>query len=157
MALNILDTDILTLLRQGNSNVIAHLQLHAKADITTTVITVEEYLTGWYSLIRQAKRPEHRELAYRELADSVMFFSHLRIIAYTQLAMTRYELLSRLRLNIGAMDLRIASIVLEEKGVLVTRNLRDFQRVPGLPLEDWTQPLEVATENGQSEVDQPPQ
>ena len=35
------------------------------------------------------------------------------------------------------MDLRIAAITLENSGVLVTRNLRDFQRIPNLVVEDW--------------------
>ena len=37
------------------------------------------------------------------------------------------------------MDLRIAAIVQEHQGVLVTRNIRGFARIPGLVLEDWTQ------------------
>ncbi len=43
-----------------------------------------------------------------------------------------------MNLNVRKMDLRIAAVVLEYGGVLVTRNVRDFQRVPGLPIEDWS-------------------
>lgn len=38
---------------------------------------------------------------------------------------------------IGAMDLLIAAHAVMIKAVLVTDNLREFQRVPGLKLEDW--------------------
>jgi len=40
---------------------------------------------------------------------------------------------------LGNMDLRIAAIVLVEKAILVTRNLRDFKRVPGLEIVNWAQ------------------
>jgi tRNA(fMet)-specific endonuclease VapC len=35
------------------------------------------------------------------------------------------------------MDLKIAGIVLVHGGVLLSRNVRDFQQVPGLQVEDW--------------------
>ena len=39
--------------------------------------------------------------------------------------------------RIGAMDIKIASIALANDAILLTRNLNDFQKVPGLRVADW--------------------
>jgi tRNA(fMet)-specific endonuclease VapC len=38
---------------------------------------------------------------------------------------------------IGESDLLIASIVLANKQVLITRNKKHFERISGLKVEDW--------------------
>ena len=48
----------------------------------------------------------------------------------------RYEL-ERSGLPIGANDLLIAATAVAHDAVLVTHNVREFSRVPGLRLEDW--------------------
>jgi tRNA(fMet)-specific endonuclease VapC len=58
-------------------------------------------------------------------------------------ALAAAELKSRLERQgeiIGAHDLLIAAQVLRRDALLVTSNTREFSRVPGLKLEDWTRP-----------------
>jgi type 1 glutamine amidotransferase len=43
-----------------------------------------------------------------------------------------------MRLNVGMMDLRLGAIALENNLTVVTRNGRDFARVPGVQTEDWS-------------------
>jgi tRNA(fMet)-specific endonuclease VapC len=138
MSLCILDTDTLTLLEEGHPAV-GHRFLHQqRGDVAITVLSVEEQLSGWYTQVRKAKRPERLEWAYRRLTETVSFLAHLRILTYDQTAMQRYEQLRKRKIKIGRMDLRIAATVLEQNAILVTRNVRDFGRVPGLQIEDWS-------------------
>jgi len=39
---------------------------------------------------------------------------------------------------IGPNDMIIASIVLANRGILITKNSKEFNRVNGLEIEDWT-------------------
>lgn len=36
------------------------------------------------------------------------------------------------------MDLRIASIAISQQMIVVTRNAVDYERIPGLVVQDWT-------------------
>ncbi|MCQ2521106.1 MAG: type II toxin-antitoxin system VapC family toxin [Lachnospiraceae bacterium] len=40
---------------------------------------------------------------------------------------------------IGPNDMFIAATVLANKGTLVTNNIKEFSRIPGLSLENWTE------------------
>ncbi|NUQ61540.1 MAG: hypothetical protein HUU20_03565 [Pirellulales bacterium] len=40
-------------------------------------------------------------------------------------------------LQIGTLDLKIASIALEHGATLLSANTRDFDQVPGLRVENW--------------------
>lgn len=89
-------------------------------------------------MLRRAK--DHKTLAriYQRMTDTVTFLARIQIASFTQPAIARSEALQAMKLNVGSKDLRIAAIVLEEGLVLVTRNARDFRRVPGLIIEDWS-------------------
>ena len=41
------------------------------------------------------------------------------------------------KLRMGRSDLLIAAITLADRATLVTRNQKDFRKVPGLRIENW--------------------
>lgn len=75
--------------------------------------------------------------AYQALADTAKALSGLAILSFTESAIIRYEGLKKLKISISKADLRIAAITLENGGTLVTRDLRDFQQISNLHLENW--------------------
>jgi tRNA(fMet)-specific endonuclease VapC len=138
MTLYVLDTDILTLFQTGHAAVARRVQQCAQAQLAVSVISVEEELTGWYTKLRRAKKRDQFARAYQRLADLVAFLSQFRILAFPEPAIVRYEQLRTSLRKMNKNDLRIAAIALEHVGTIITRNIRDFQQVPGLPIEDWS-------------------
>jgi len=138
MSLYVLDTDTFQLFQDDHPLVIAHVQAVAPNDRAISVVTVEEQLSGWYAQLRQAKQPERLLWAYRRLAATARFLSRVQIVDFDESALQRYEELKKSKLKIGTNDLRIAASVLARNAILVTRNVRDFQQVAGLPIEDWS-------------------
>ncbi len=138
MSLYVLDTDILSLYQSNHPNVRARVDARHPQELAISVITVEEGLTGWYTALRRAKRRDQLPPLYERLALHVDFLACWKKLLFVPAALARYEQLLTSRLNVGRNDLRIAAITLEHDGIIVTRNLRDFQRVPNLVVEDWS-------------------
>jgi tRNA(fMet)-specific endonuclease VapC len=88
--------------------------------------------------LRRTRQRAQLATGYQRLADAVDSLRHFQILPFTEPAMDRYDQLHALRLNVRTKDLQIAATALEFGATLVTRNLRDFQRVPNLPLADWS-------------------
>ena len=66
------------------------------------------------------------------------YLSIIPLLDYDAKAVAQYERLRQARLRVGTKDLQIAAIALANDAVLLTRNLSDFQKVPGLKMEDWS-------------------
>ncbi|RLC20796.1 MAG: hypothetical protein DRI57_03980 [Deltaproteobacteria bacterium] len=67
------------------------------------------------------------------------YFSLVNVLPFTYDALQHLEKLRAEKVRIGTQDLRIAAIVLSVNGILVTSNRRDFDKVPGPVIEDWSQ------------------
>ena len=138
----ILDTDTLTILQRQtepeHSRLHARLSVYPQENVCTTVVSFEEQMRGWLSTIARSKNKVQQVAAYQRLYNLLTFFSSIPVIGYDDVAAERFAALRRLRLHVGSMDLRIAAITLSKDGLLLSRNSKDFSRVPKLRVEDWT-------------------
>lgn len=137
MTLYVLDTDHLSLYGRNHPLLIARLQT-TQAQFTTTAINVEEQLRGRLAQIAEAKDEARQSMSYQRLTETVLLLSEFRILQYDEKSQAVYRALKSQRIRVGTQDLRIAAITLAHKGILLTRNLRDFEKVAGLLIEDWS-------------------
>ena len=103
-----------------------------------TIVTAEEQLRGWLKLIRRATSRDRQISAYQGLRISLGYFGSVRLLDFDSAAAAQFEELREQKIRIGTRDLRIGATVLAREGVLLTRNRRDFIRIPGLVIEDWS-------------------
>ena len=105
----------------------------------TTIATAEELLRGWLAQTAKARdRPTIIE-AYAHLHDAIDDLRNWRLFLFDDASVTVFERLRADLPGVGTMDLKIASIVIANDATLLSRNLRDFERVPNLKVEDWLQ------------------
>lgn len=127
------DTDIIsaTLKPQPPLHLLRRLATVPAHHQFTTAITVGELIFG-------ACRVNHPELTQKiervvRQAQTVLPFDTAAARTYGSLRAT----LERDGTPLAEPDLRIASIAVTRSLVLVTRNVRHFQRVPGLDVQNW--------------------
>ena len=101
-------------------------------EIKIPAIVKSELLYGAYKSENKA----------RNIAAYEMFLKRFEIENYTDEMSYAYAAIrSELEINgnpIGYNDLLIASTVLSKGGILVTNNEKEFSRIPGLKIENWT-------------------
>ncbi len=140
--MHILDTDHMTILERGGIGAVpleVRLAQVSADELATTIISYEEQMRGWLSYISQAKTPQQLVEAYASLQNHVETYRNTAILAYDDLASEQFKQLNQARVRIGTKDLRIAAICLASSATLLSRNLRHFEQVPGLRVEDWSQ------------------
>ena len=135
----LLDSDHVSLHQRRHPAVVHHLASVPPDHVFVTIVTVEEQLRGWLAVIRRASTPERLIAAYASLHRAVTYFVQVNLLDYREDAASHFAALRGQRMRIGTQDLRIAAMALAAGGTLITRNRRDFQQVPGLLLEDWSE------------------
>jgi tRNA(fMet)-specific endonuclease VapC len=135
----LLDTDTLTHLHAGNSNVVERLKSVVDIEVGITIITKVEILRGRIDYLLKAETGANLLKAQELLFRTEELLNDLAIVPINQAASIEFDRLrgvSKFR-KIGRADLLIASITLANRATLVTRNLRHFKQIPGLRVENW--------------------
>lgn len=136
----ILDTDTLSHLFAGHPRILARRASVPTKEIAITIISHIEVLRGRFDHILKAASGQDLVRAQRWLDQSLISLAEVEtVIAIQPAAANEFD---RLRSNkklkkIGRADLLIAAITLAAKATLVTRNVKHFREVPGLPFENW--------------------
>lgn len=129
----LLDTNICIYIRQRRpARVLSRFEQIKAGEAVLSVITYGELLYG-------AAKSQHRQTAMERLRDLVSF---LPVMALPEGAADQYgairALLESRGETIGGNDLWIAAHAKCANLVLVTNNEREFRRVPGLKVQNWT-------------------
>ena len=88
--------------------------------------------------IAQAKSPADIVRGYQVFDRVLSAFAAALVFPFDDNAAAIFTVSIAQGLRIATMDLRIASTALSQGLTLLTRNLRDFSKVPSLTIEDWT-------------------
>ncbi|MGE3915720.1 MAG: type II toxin-antitoxin system VapC family toxin [Hyphomicrobiaceae bacterium] len=135
----VLDTDHLTALDRGGMlgrRLQERLEPH-HLEVCTTIVSVSEQLRGLLAHISAARSDEQLLARYGRLNRKLDRLTEYRILSWSVAAAERLGWLRRGGVRIGTMDLRIASIALANDAIVLSRNVRDFEKIPDLRVADW--------------------
>lgn len=126
----LLDTDVCVWLLRGREPVVSAVRAHSPGDLAIGSMTEAEL---WFGV--RKGRVEANLLATKRFIDEIGTVLPFGSAAAKIHAQVRFALRST---PISDRDLVIASTALASDRTLVTGNLREFSRVPGLQVESWT-------------------
>jgi tRNA(fMet)-specific endonuclease VapC len=112
--------------------------LHSPADLAFSVVSFHEQVLGAHTYISRARTTADVTGGYTLLLEILQGFRTAPVLPFDAAAAAVFDDLQAQRVRVATMDLRIAAIALSRGLVLLTRNSRDFPRVPALVTEDWT-------------------
>lgn len=128
----LLDTNICIYALKGNAAVLRHLLSHQRSDVAVSVVTEAELRSG-------AAKSDSPHKTLRAVENFLRPITILPFISDDAVAYgTVRAKLERVGTPIGPLDTLIAAHAVGRKLVLVTNNEREFARVSGLKLENWS-------------------
>jgi tRNA(fMet)-specific endonuclease VapC len=127
----LLDTNTLIYFFKGQGNVAERLFAVPPGDVAISSVSLYEIEVG----IAKSEQPTKRRRQFDTFVAVVSVLPFDRSAARAA-ATVRVDLQKR-GLPIGPLDNLIAGVALAHRATLVTRNTREFSRVPNLAITDW--------------------
>lgn len=138
----LLDTDHLSILQRQTgkdyTNLSTRMAQYPLSDFAVSIITFHEQMLGCHAYINRDRTLNDIVKGYEMMARLVSDFKVLPLVSFDAGAATTFEQLKARQIQLAKMDARIAAIAMSRKLILLTRNHRDFGKVAGLVIEDWT-------------------
>lgn len=138
----LLDTDHVSILERPATpqaaTILSKIATLPTGDVGVSVVSYQEQSKGCNNLINRATNSTELVSAYDLHCRVIDFFRSFPLVPLDMDAAIEGERLRKLKFGIGTMDLRIAAIAISRNLTVVTRNVADFGRVPGLTIADWT-------------------
>ncbi|MEM9274112.1 MAG: type II toxin-antitoxin system VapC family toxin [Cyanobacteria bacterium P01_F01_bin.143] len=138
----LLDTDHLSIIQRrigkDYSNLSMRMARHPISDFVVSTVTFHEQILGIHAYINRAPKQKDVVKGYEMMMRLVNDFKVIPLVSFDAGAATVFERLNLQQIQLAKMDARIASIALFRGLILLTRNHRDFIKVAGLVIEDWT-------------------
>jgi tRNA(fMet)-specific endonuclease VapC len=136
----VVDTDHFSVLADARHE--SHSQLKERLlseveSVVIPVIAVEEQLRAWLAQIHRVRDPHRLISPYDRLVRLLDTLSEWEILRWNESAANAFDELRRARIRVGTQDLRVASLAIAHGARLLSSNLRDFEKVPDLRVEDW--------------------
>lgn len=128
----LLDTNTcIYLIKRRPAEVLGRFEEYAVGDIGVSSVTVAELYFG----VQKSQRPAQNEQALEQ------FLLPLAVVGFDLACAVEYgrirAALEKKGTPIGPLDTLIAAHTLSLDLTLVTNNVREFERVPGLSIENW--------------------
>jgi tRNA(fMet)-specific endonuclease VapC len=141
----VLDTSILSILQRERGTEFETVRRRLEAVnptlIFAAIVSFHEQAIGWNAYLHRARKSGNLIHGYGMFERLLADFARLNVLGFDDAAAASFEALKSQGLRVGTMDLRIAAIALSRGFMVITRNIIDFSRVPGLRSEDWTVPI----------------
>lgn len=129
-----LDTNIcIYAMKNKPEQVLQRLKSSLEIGLCISAITLAELELG----VEKSSRPEQNAFALMQ------FLSVIEVLPFTDLAAVEYgkicAYLQKKGTPIGTMDMLIAAHAKSENAVIVTNNVKEFERVLDLKIENWAE------------------